>query len=111
MEILTPRKFRTNEHPYLRLSTCNVDKVTVKVYRIEMTDYFRKMHLASAIETLDIGLIDPDKTFDFAVAGYEKLRPFENNVTLPVEGPGVWAVTVSSENSKRRRWSSSAIST
>ncbi|HEX4072468.1 MAG TPA: tetratricopeptide repeat protein, partial [Planctomycetaceae bacterium] len=97
MEILTPRKFRTSEHPYLRLSTRNVDKVTVKVYRVEMTDYFRKMHLASAIETLDIGLIDPDKTFDFAVAGYEKLRPFENSVTLPVEGPGVWAVTVSSE--------------
>ena len=97
MEVLTPRKFRTNEHPFLRISTRNVDKVTVKVYRVEMTDYFRKMHLAGAIETLDIGLIDPDKTFDFAVKGYEKLRPFQNDVAIPVEGPGVWAVTVSSE--------------
>ncbi len=97
MEVLTPRKFRTNEHPFLRISTRNVDKVTVKVYRVEMTDYFRKMHLAGAIETLDIGLIDPDKTFDFAVKGYEKLRPFQNDVALPVKGPGVWAVTVSSE--------------
>jgi hypothetical protein len=97
MEILTPRKFRTNERPFLRLSTRNVEKVAVKVYPVEMTDYFRKMHLAGAIETLDIGLIDPDKTFEFAVKGYEKLRPFENNVPLPVQGPGVWAVTVSSE--------------
>ncbi len=97
MEILTPRKFRTSERPFLRLSTRNVEKVTVKVYPVEMSDYFRKMHLAGAIETLDIGLIDPDKTVDFAVKGYEKLRPFENNVSLPVQGPGVWAVTVSSE--------------
>jgi alpha-2-macroglobulin len=97
MEILTPRKFRTHERPFLHLSTRNVDKVNVKVYPVEMTDYFRKMHLAGAIETLDIGLIDPDKTFEFAVKGFEKLRPFENDVPLPVQGPGVWAVTVSSE--------------
>ncbi|HUE12676.1 MAG TPA: tetratricopeptide repeat protein, partial [Planctomycetaceae bacterium] len=97
MEVLTPRKFRSKERPFLRLTSRNVDKVTVKVYRVEMTDYFRKMHLAGAIETLDVGLIDPDKTFDFPVKGYEKLRPFENDVELPVVGPGVWAVTVSSE--------------
>ncbi len=69
MEILTPRKFRSNEHPFLRLSTRNVDKATVKVYRVEMTDYFRKMHLAGAIESLDIGLIDPDKTFEYRRQG------------------------------------------
>ncbi|MCH7685793.1 MAG: tetratricopeptide repeat protein, partial [Planctomycetes bacterium] len=97
LDILTERKFRSNEKPYIKLRTRNVEKVSVKMYRIDMTDYFRKMHLASGIETLDIALIDPDESWEYSVEDYESYRQLLNEVIIPVDGPGVTAVTVSGE--------------
>lgn len=97
LEIVTERKFRSHEQPAIRVTTRNLKKVSVKLYRIDLTDYFRKLHLASGVEALDIALIDPDKSFDFAVADYEQYRKFEQQIAIPVDGPGVTAVTVSSE--------------
>src|SRR4029077_1479662 len=61
------------------------------------TDYFRKMHLATGVESLDIALIDPDKTLDHKVEQYEKYRRIDEQVEIPVDGPGVTAITVSSD--------------
>lgn len=97
LEVVTERKFRTNEKPVIKVRTRNLENVTVKIYRIDMVDYFRKMHLASGVETLDIQLIDPDKTWENQVVDYEKYRQLTNDVEIPVEGPGVTAVTVSSD--------------
>ncbi len=97
LEIVTERKFRSDEKPRVKLTTRNLEKVTVKVYRVDMTDYFRKMHLASGIETLDIALIDPDSQFEHEVAEYQQYRRLDSDVEIPVDGVGVTAVTVSSE--------------
>ncbi len=97
LEIVTERKFRSDEKPRVKLTTRNLQQLTVKAYRVDMTDYFRKMHLASGIETLDIALIDPDSQFVHAVAGYEQYRRIDSDVEIPVDGVGVTAVTVSSE--------------
>lgn len=97
LDILTERKFGSDEKPVIKIRTRNLEKVTVKVYRIDMVDYFRKMHLAGGVETLDIALIDPDKSWEYKVAGYEKYRQLINDIEIPTKGPGVTAVTVSSE--------------
>lgn len=97
LEILTERKFRSDEKPRIKLSTRNVENVQVKAYRVDMTDYFRKMHLATGIESLDIALIDPDKQFQHAVPEYEAYRQIVGDIEIPVDGPGVTAVTVASE--------------
>lgn len=97
LEIITERKFRSNEKPSIKVTTRNLKNVSVKLYRIDLTDYFRKLHLASGVESLDIALIDPDKSFDHVVANYEQFRKLDQSVEIPVEGPGVTAVTVSSE--------------
>lgn len=97
LEIITERKFRSNEKPRIKLSTRNLENVSVKLYRIDMTDYFRKMHLASGVESLDIALIDPDKSWEQKTADYAKYRRIEQQVEIPVEGPGVTAVTVTSD--------------
>src|SRR6185312_10362708 len=47
LSIATERVFRTNETPTIKLSSRNVEKVTVRAYTIDMETYFRKMHLAS----------------------------------------------------------------
>eukprot|EP00913_Durusdinium_trenchii_P013388 g12569.t1 len=97
LDVVTERKYRSNEKPVIKVRTRNLEKVTVKIYRIDMVDYFRKMHLASGVETLDIALIDPDKSWENKVADYEQYRQLTNDIEIPVEGPGVTAVTVSSD--------------
>ncbi len=67
------------------------------MYRIDMIDYFRKQHLATGVESLDIALIDPDKTWEHKVDGFEKYGRLENEIEIPVEGSGVTAVTVTGE--------------
>ena len=97
LTVVTERKFRSDEKPRIKLSTRNLKKVTVKTYRIDMVDYFRKMHLASGIETLDIALIDPDEQFEHAVDDYDEYQRHDEDVELPIKDAGVTAVTVSSE--------------
>lgn len=97
LEIVTERKFRSDEKPQIKLSARNLESVTVKIYRIDLADYFRKMHLATGVESLDIALIDPDKSWEYKVEGYEKYRRLEQSLEIPVDGPGVTAVTVSSD--------------
>ena len=97
LEIITERKFRSTEKPVIKVTTRNLKNVSVKLYRIDLTDYFRKMHLASGVESLDIALIDPDKSVEHVVANYEQYRKIEQAVEIPVDGPGVTAVTVSSD--------------
>lgn len=97
LEIVTERKFRSDEKPRIRLTTRNVKDVTVKVYNVDMADYFRKMHLATGVENLDIALIDPDAQFEHPVAKFEEYRRITGDIEIPVDGAGVTAVTVSSD--------------
>ncbi|MBI3866706.1 MAG: tetratricopeptide repeat protein, partial [Planctomycetia bacterium] len=97
LEIVTERKFRSNEKPRIKLTTRNLENVSIKLYRVDLADYFRKMHLATGVESLDIALIDPDKTWEHKVESYEKYRRTDQQVEIPVEGPGVTAITVSSD--------------
>ncbi len=97
LEIATERKYRSDEKPRIKLTTRNIEKVTVKVYRVDMTDYFRKMHLARGIESLDIALIDPDQQFEHSVAEYQQYGRIDSDIEIPVDGVGVSAVTVSSD--------------
>ena len=39
-----------------------------------MADYFRKMHLATGVESLDIALIDPDKTWEYKIDDFQEYR-------------------------------------
>jgi len=99
MSVATERVFRSDEVPRLRLSTRNIEAVTVRAYLIDMETYFRKMHLARGVEALDIALIDPNETFEFKVPRYKKYQELESWVEVPLPDGltrGVMAVTVSS---------------
>jgi tetratricopeptide (TPR) repeat protein len=112
MAVATERVFRTNETPKIKLVTRNIESVTVRAYTVDLETYFRKMHLASGVEGLDIALIDPDKTFEFAVPKYVQHQQLSSEVEIPFdelagavvggaagEGrpAGVMAITVSSK--------------
>lgn len=107
LAIRTERAFRTNEKPAIKLTTRNVETVTVRAYKVDLETYFRKMHQLSGVEALDISLIDPDATFEFTVPKFVEYQQLESEIEVPLPdkllkanaaGPaGVMAVTVSSK--------------
>ena len=115
MTVATERVFRSDETPKLKLVTRNIESVTVRVYKVDLETYFRKMHLARGVEGLDISLIDPDATFEFKVPKYVKHQEIESEIPVgwdklrrllrsgsgdagtPTTVGGVMAVTVSSK--------------
>lgn len=104
LRIATERTFRSNETPALKIWSRNIEKVSVRVYTVDLETYFRKMHNARGVEALDIALIDPDSNFEFTVPDYMEYKQHESivNVPLPAVAPdqksaGVMAVTVSSD--------------
>lgn len=97
MEIASERVFRGNETPKIVLTTRNIETVTVRAYKVDLETYFRKMHLAAGVESLDIALIDPDVAFEFKVPEYREYRQVRHEVEVPLPTGllgGVMAVTV-----------------
>ncbi len=105
LSIVTERVFRSDETPRLKLTTRNLEDVSVRVYTVDLETYFRKMHLARGVEGLDVSLIDPDSQFEFEIPKYQKYQKLESQVEVPlpeqgdVKAPksGVMVVTVSSK--------------
>jgi uncharacterized protein YfaS (alpha-2-macroglobulin family) len=107
MTVSTERVFRSDETPKLKLVTRNIESVTVRAYKVDLETYFRKMHMARGVESLDISLIDPDRTFEFKVPKYVKHQEIESLIEVPLPKNsqpgkadlrgGVMAITVSSK--------------
>jgi uncharacterized protein YfaS (alpha-2-macroglobulin family)/TolA-binding protein len=107
MSIATERVFRTDETPAVELVSRNIDAFNVRAWTIDLETYFRKMHLASGLESLDIALIDPDKAFEFRPKNYAEYREQKNPIPLDLDAlavaaghehagkPRVFVVTVS----------------
>lgn len=103
--IVTERVFRSDETPKVVVDTRNIDSINVRAYTVDLETYFRKMHLARGVESLDTALIDPDKSFDHKVGDYVEHKAFKSEVDVPLPGgkpdkppAGVIVVTVSSTN-------------
>ncbi len=87
MGIVTERIFRTGEMPKIKLTSRNIESVTVRVYRVDLETYFRKMHAIHGVEGLNIALIDPDKTFEFKVPKYAEYQELESQIDVPLPPP------------------------
>ena len=97
LAIHTPRIYRTDEDAIVAVSTRNIKKITVRTYRLDLEEYFRKEHRIRGIEQLDIALIEPDRTCEVEVTGYADYLPLERQVKIAMDGPGVYAVNIGSD--------------
>ena len=98
LTVLTERAFRSNEPPALKVTTRNIESLTLKMYKVDLETYFRKMQTTAGIDDLDIALIDPDQTWQESIQEYERFREFEQDITMPFTAPGAYLVTCSEEN-------------
>ncbi len=97
MTVVTERIFRSGQSPQLKLTTRNIEAVTVRMYQVDLETYFRKTQSIGGVEQLDISLIDPDRSLEFKVPRYAKYEQVENPLDLPLpsgKSCGVMAVTV-----------------
>lgn len=100
LELATDRVFRTDENPVVKLKLRNIEKCEVRVYRIDLQAYFRKMHGITGVEGLDVSLIQPDKTWTLTTKDYSKYKPFEQEVEIPFKGneAGACVVTIGDDD-------------
>ena len=89
------RVFRTNEKPVVHLKLRNIEKCEVRLYKIDLQAYFRKMHGITGVEGLDVSLIQPDKSWTLKPEGYAKYKPLEQDVEIPFPGNEAGAYVVS----------------
>ena len=94
LKLVTKRTFRTNETAKVDLSLRNIEALTVNLYKLNLESYWREQHDIKEIENLDLALIAPDKTWMYHISDYQKYKPFEVAIDVPIEGTGVYAVQV-----------------
>ena len=90
----TPRVFRNKEAAHLKLKTRNVDSVKVRLYKINLEDFFRKYHSTTNVRRLDLDLVSPDRTWEEKIPNYKAYKEIDHDLALEVEGPGAYAVTI-----------------
>ncbi|HEU5118731.1 MAG TPA: MG2 domain-containing protein, partial [Isosphaeraceae bacterium] len=98
LEVVTPRLYRSGETPALKITTRNLETLTFTAYKVDPEAYFRKKHALSGVESLDIGLVQPDAEWNEPVPGYEKYKPIETTYDLKkLSVPGMYVVKVTDE--------------
>jgi alpha-2-macroglobulin len=90
----TPRVWRSNETAKIAVQLRNSEEITVRLYPLDLQAYFRKHLTHQRIEDLDLDLIAPERVLTIEVKDYEEYKPIRQDVELPLEGAGVWAVAV-----------------
>ncbi len=97
MLVKTDRIYRTNENAVVTLQLRNVSTVTLSAYKLNMEDYFLKFHTIRGVEDLDLALIAPDIMWTVEIDGYMDYLPIEQQIKIPFDEPGVYAVNISEE--------------
>ncbi len=90
----TERIWRSNEKAKVKVHVRNTEKLTVRVYNLDLEAYFRKHLTHQRIGDLDLDLIAAADEFEVQIDDYAKYKPISQDIELPVKGSGVWAVAV-----------------
>jgi len=94
LEVITERVFRTNEAATIHVNVRNLKALTLRAYRLDLAAYFRSKQRITGVEALDINLVNPTKSWDVNVEGYGDYLQIAQDLPMPFEEPGVYAVTV-----------------
>jgi alpha-2-macroglobulin len=98
LEVETERVFRTDEACVLKIRSRNIEKLSIKAFRVDAEETFRRKLMLGGIEDVAVVVVDPVKSIDAPTEGYEKYRTFTRDVPLGLTGPGAWIVTVEEQD-------------
>ncbi|MDQ3813495.1 MAG: tetratricopeptide repeat protein, partial [Armatimonadota bacterium] len=95
--VYTERTFTSADSPTLKIVTRNIQRLNFRAYKVDISDYFRKLHTMRGVEKLDLGLIEPDQRWNLEIANYREFKEHETAAPLPFKEPGVYAVVCGAE--------------
>ncbi len=87
--------FTSGEAPAVKLTTRNVEKVKLRVWALDLKDYFEKKASTSGLLGLEVAVIAPDKEWEIDIKDYKKFKEIKSSIELPKKDPGAYVVTAS----------------
>jgi alpha-2-macroglobulin len=95
LKVVTERAFTSMETPKVKITTRNIEALDMRIYRIDMADYFVKRGTIYSVEDLDIDLIEPAKKWNAPVEEFQQFAELAREVELPFTEPGAYVLNVS----------------
>lgn len=105
LKLKTEKIFVSGEKPYVNLGLRNIETVTIKIYNLDLKEYFISEKNISNIHNLDIILIEPDYEFESGFGNgidetFEELKYFDTKIDLPIEDTGSYVIYIESAEYK-----------
>ncbi|MEO0479228.1 MAG: tetratricopeptide repeat protein [Planctomycetota bacterium] len=94
MSLQTERSFRSGESAQFELTARNLREVRVRTWRLDLETWFRAMHTPSAIDALDVEVIEPDTTETSATPDYQPYEETTRSIDVGDGRPGCYVVKV-----------------
>ena len=98
LEVRMDRVQGTASAPVLRVETRNIEKLRVRVYRLGIEEYFERKGTLRGVENLQLEIVKPDWTSDWAIDGYKAHRLMEADRPLPVTERGAYVVVAGDDD-------------
>ncbi len=94
---------RGGDVPVVAVRARNVDALDLRIWRLDIEAYFRKVHAVSAVDGLDVDLVAPDVSrevkLDAGDAADAEHALIETKVALPeAKEPGAWVVVAGDDH-------------
>ncbi len=91
--------FSTSEEPTVNLITRNIENVKVSQYWLDIESYFRKARKLENIASLDIDLIEADKSWKLPIKDFTKYKSINSKIKIPFphNKPGICVIKVESK--------------
>ena len=87
--------FTSGDAPAVKITTRNVEKVKLKVWALDLKDYFEKKASTSGLLGLEVAVIAPDKEWEIDVKEFKRFKEIKASIELPKKDPGAYVVTAS----------------
>lgn len=84
--------------PMLRVETRNIEKLRVRVYRLGLEEYFQRKGTLAGVENLQLEIVKPDWTSEWAIDGYEPHVLIAADRPVPVKERGAYVVVAGDDD-------------
>ena len=98
LEIRMERVLASSEPAVLRVETRNIDKLSVRVYRLGLEEYFTRKGTLQGVENLQLEIVKPDWTSTWAMDGYKAHYLMEADRPVPVKERGAYVVVAGDDD-------------
>ncbi len=98
LEVRMERVLALGQTPVLRVESRNIEKLKVRVYRLGLEEYFTRKGTLRGVENLQLEIVKPDWTSDWAMEGYKPHHLLAADRPVPVTERGAYVVVAGDDD-------------